>query len=54
MMVEGSSMRAITRVCGVSINSVARLLTQAGVVCEEFHDERVREVVANHVQCDEI
>lgn len=47
-------MRAITRVCGVSINSVARLLTQAGTVCEEFHNERVREVAAHHVQCDEI
>ena len=54
LMVEGSSMRSISRVVGVSMGSIARLLTQAGAVCEEFHNERVREVRASHVQCDEL
>ena len=30
MLVEGMSMRAITRVTGVSINTVAKLLNDAG------------------------
>ena len=47
-------MRSISRVVGVSMGSIARLLTQAGTVCEEFHNERVREVSTAHVQCDEL
>ena len=47
-------MRSISRVVGVSINSVARLLVQAGEACTEFHDEHVREVSTTHVQCDEL
>jgi len=54
MMVEGSSMLSISRVVNVSMGSIARLLTQAGTVCEEFHNERVREVSTAHVQCDEL
>ena len=47
-------MRAITRVVGVSMNSVVRLLEQAGIVCAEFHNERVRDVAVSYVQCDEV
>ena len=34
MLVEGSSMRSISRVCGVSINTVTKLLVDAGELCE--------------------
>jgi IS1 family transposase len=54
MLCEGSSMRSISRVAGVSINTVAKLLADAGEACEEFHDETVRGVKAKRVQCDEI
>jgi IS1 family transposase len=54
MLVEGSSMRSITRVCDVSINTVAKLLADAGEACEEFHDATVRNVRSQRVQCDEI
>lgn len=54
MMVEGSSMRAISRVCDVSINTVTKLLIDAGLVCARFHDENVRNVKAQQIQCDEI
>ena len=30
MLVEGSSLRSISRVCGVSINTVTKLLVDAG------------------------
>jgi len=54
MLCEGSSMRSISRVVDVSINTVAKLLTDAGEACAAFHDERVRGVKAKRVQCDEI
>jgi IS1 family transposase len=54
MLVEGSSMRSISRVVDVSINTVTKLLVDAGKACEEFHDKQVREVKASRVQCDEI
>ena len=54
MLVEGSSMRSISRVCDVSINTVTKLLVDAGRVCEVFHDEKVQGVNARRVQVDEI
>lgn len=54
MLVEGSSMRSISRVCDVSINTVAKLLADAGKACMTFHDEKVVGVKAKRVQMDEI
>ena len=54
MLCEGSSMRSISRMVDVSINTVAKLLVDAGKVCAAFHDEKVRGVKAGRVQCDEI
>ena len=54
MLVEGSSLRSISRVAGVSINTVTKLLVDAGTECATFHDEKVRKVAAKRVQCDEI
>jgi hypothetical protein len=54
MLCEGSSMRAISRVCDVSINTVTKLLVDAGEACAAFHAETVKGVKATRVQCDEI
>lgn len=54
MLCEGSSMRSISRVCDVSINTVSKLLVDAGKACATFHDEKVRGVKARRVQVDEI
>jgi IS1 family transposase len=54
MLVEGSSMRSISRVCDVSINTVTKLLVDAGNACATFHHEKVRGVAAKNVACDEI
>ncbi|WP_051596369.1 transposase [Hyphomonas adhaerens] len=54
MMVEGSSMRSISRVAGVSINTVAKLLVDAGEACLKAHDDLVKDVHAKRVECDEI
>ena len=54
MLCEGSSMRSISRITGVSINTVSKLLIDAGTACAAFHDATVRGVTAKAVQCDEI
>src|ERR1051325_3045074 len=54
MLVEGSSLRSISRVAGVSINTVTKLLVDAGTACVVFHDQNVRMVRAKRVECDEI
>ena len=54
MLCEGSSMRSISRVCDVSINTVAKMLADAGTVCMAFHNEMVVGVKAKRVQVDEI
>ena len=54
MLVEGMSMRATSRLAKVSINTVYRLLEEAGKACAEYHDEAVRDVKAARIQCDEI
>lgn len=47
-------MRAISRMTGVSINTVTKLLEDAGEACIVLHDEKVRDVKAARIQCDEI
>ena len=54
MLCEGSSMRSISRITGVSINTVTKLLVDAGMACAAFHDATVRNVPVARVQCDEI
>ncbi|HXL14077.1 MAG TPA: IS1 family transposase [Bradyrhizobium sp.] len=54
MLCEGSSMRPISRITGVSINTVSKLLIDAGHACAAFHDKTVRGVTSKSIQADEI
>ena len=55
MLVEGMSMRSLTRLIGVSINTVTKLLRDAGAAADAYHHEHVLGVKGRrHVQCDEI
>jgi IS1 family transposase len=54
MLCEGSSMRSISRVADVSINTVSKLLTQAGEACIAIHNDNVQGVEASRIECDEI
>src|SRR5205085_11757900 len=54
MLCEGSSMRSISRGVDVSINTVTKLLIDAGTACAAYHYDNVRGVKAKRVQCDEI
>src|SRR5438046_1750199 len=53
-LVEGNSLRSTCRMTGVAMNTVLKLLAQLGTACAEFHDEIVRGVRAQRIQCDEI
>ena len=54
MLCEGASMRSVSRLADVSINTVSRLLEDHGRFCAGFHDAKVRNVRAKRVQVDEI
>ncbi len=47
-------MRPITRLTGVSKNTVSKLLNEAGLACAEYHDHTVRNLQCRRVQVDEI
>jgi IS1 family transposase len=51
---EGASMRSVSRLADVSINTVSKLLEDAGRFCAGLHDAKVRNVKAKRVQLDEI
>ncbi len=53
MMVEGLSMQSIARLQGVSMNTVLKLLVDAGYVCFDHHGRTVRDVSARYIECDE-
>jgi IS1 family transposase len=54
MLVEGSSLRSISRVADVSINTVTKLLVDAGETAIRTHDDLVRGVKASRIQADEV
>jgi IS1 family transposase len=54
LLVEGNSMRATERIVGCSINTVTRVLEDAGQACQEYQDAVIRNIKAKQVQCDEI
>ncbi len=47
-------MHSISRTVGVSINTVTKLLVEAGEVCAAYQDKVVRDVETRRGQCDEI
>ncbi|MCC6706547.1 MAG: IS1 family transposase [Gammaproteobacteria bacterium] len=54
LLVEGSSMRAVSRITGASINTVTKLLVDTGRACAEFQDGALRNLPCKRVQADEI
>ena len=53
-LLDGTSMRATSRITGVAFNTIKALLIQAGKVAAAYHDVHVRDVQVQHVQCDEV
>src|SRR5437868_590861 len=54
LLCEGVSMRSIERIVGCSINTVDKLLREAGEAALAYHDKVVRGVKSQRIQCDEI
>ena len=54
MLCEGNSIRAISRMTGVSKDTVTKLLIDAGRVCMAYHDDHVRGLKSTHIEVDEI
>lgn len=54
LLVEGTSLRATSRIADVSINTVTKLLVEVGRACWDFHDKTVVKVKSQKIQCDEI
>ena len=54
MLAEGVSLRSISRITDTSINTVTKLLVDAGRACLDYHDQHVRNVKSGRVQVDEI
>jgi hypothetical protein len=54
LLVEGSSLRAITRITDKSINTVTKLLVDAGKACSEYQDKVMRNLQCRRIQLDEI
>ena len=54
LLVEGTSLRAATRLADVSINTVTKLLVEVGAACEEYQDKALRNLKCQRIQCDEI
>lgn len=54
LLCEGNSMRATSRLADVSINTVTKLLVDAGGACSEYQDKTLRNLRCKRLQLDEI
>jgi IS1 family transposase len=54
MMVEGVSIRAISRMTNASKNTIVKLLADAGNACAEYQDKELRNLPCKRIQADEI
>jgi len=54
LLVEGNSLRATSRLADVSLNTVMKLLVDAGSACSTFQDSALRDLPCKRVQVDEI
>jgi IS1 family transposase len=53
-LVEGNSLRSTARMTGHTLNTVMRLLGDAGSACSAYQDEHLRGLSCRRVQVDEI
>lgn len=53
-LVDGTSIRATSRITGVAKGTILRLLESAGTVCAEYQDAILRNLPCRRIQADEI
>ncbi len=54
LLVEGVSVRSISRLTGNSKTTILKLLNDLGTACAVSHDARVRNLKPRRLQADEI
>jgi IS1 family transposase len=54
LLCEGNSLRSVTRIADCSINTVTKLLVDAGKACHAYQDGALRELSCKRLQLDEI
>ena len=54
LMVEGTSIRAISRLTGASKNTIVKLLEDAGAAFDDYQDRTLRNLTCKRIQVDEI
>ena len=53
-LIDGNSIRATSRIAGVAINSVIRLLVDAGRICSQYQHETMQDLTCTRLEIDEI
>ena len=54
LLVEGTSLRATSRLADCSINTVTKLLVDVGMACAAHQNNALRNLTCKRIQCDEI
>lgn len=54
LLVEGNSLRSISRHTKIHRTTIINLLLEVGAKCREFLDVRMRNLSLDHIECDEI
>jgi hypothetical protein len=53
-LVEGSSLRGASRITGVALNTVTKLLVDLGEACSEYQDRTLRDLSCSRIEADEV
>lgn len=53
-LVEGNSLRAVSRMTGIARNTITKLLVDLGQASMRYHDYHVHNLKVKRLQCDEI
>ena len=54
MLVEGNSIRSVSRMTGAARNTITTLLVDLGKACAAYQDRVVRNLTSTRIECDEI
>jgi IS1 family transposase len=54
LMVEGNSLHSCSRITGISITTISKLLVKVGQACQQFHNDTVVNVNSKRIEADEI
>lgn len=54
LLVEGNSIRSIERLTGVHRDTIVRLMLRVGENCQQYMDQRLKNLWCEHIECDEI